>query len=111
VLSSCYSGSLMDAIKAPNRIIYTAADKDKVSFGCNFHSNNTFFVEELFGPKWDSALSAQANFLEARIRVGEREKAMKIGPPSTPRYLFGPDVRQLIDTPLVAWRLYSMPSK
>jgi hypothetical protein len=111
VVSACFSGSLIDTIKANNRIVYTAADKDRASFGCNFHSKNTFFIEEFFGPQWDSSKSVQDNFLSARTRVGEREKAMKIGPPSIPRYQFGGEAKQLIETPLTSWRMASPTTK
>jgi Peptidase C13 family len=104
LVSSCFSGSVIDAIKAPNRIIYTAADKDRASFGCNFHSKNTFFIEELLGAQWDSQQSLQANFLSARERVGVREKALNIGPPSMPRYQFGEQAKHLTEIPLIAWR-------
>jgi Peptidase C13 family len=111
VVSACFSGSLIDTIKANNRIVYTAADKDRASFGCNFHSKNTFFIEEFFGSQWNSTQSVQDNFLSARTRVAEREKAMKIGPPSIPRYQFGGDARLLTETPLTSWRVTPLPTK
>jgi Peptidase C13 family len=111
VVSACFSGSLIDSIKASNRIVYTAADKDRASFGCNFHSKNTFFIEEMFGSQWDAAQSVQNNFVSARTRVADREKTLQIGPPSMPRYQFGADAKTLTETPLTSWRLASMPTK
>lgn len=104
IVSACFSESLIDAVKSERRIVLTAASKDRASFGCNFYSKNTFFIEELFGKEWDEKLGLFKNFTVARTRVEEREKAMKIDPPSEPRYAIGSSMKLLSETPLKAWR-------
>ena len=51
LISACYSGVFMDALKADNRIIMTAARKDRTSFGCSAEATYTYWdscmIEEL----------------------------------------------------------------
>src|SRR5713226_1476087 len=47
LLSACYSGSFIEPLGGPSRIIMTAAAKDKSSFGCAFHDSNTYFIDAL----------------------------------------------------------------
>lgn len=50
IVSACYSGSLIGTLRAPNRIVMTAARADRSSFGCAADSRHTFFGEaELYG--------------------------------------------------------------
>ncbi|MEO5670720.1 MAG: C13 family peptidase, partial [Ramlibacter sp.] len=49
VISACFSGSFLEPLRSPTRIILTASSRDRSSFGCQFNSRNTFFVEELWG--------------------------------------------------------------
>ena len=44
IISACYSGVMINQnTQKPNRIIFTAASKDKTSFGCDASSTYTFF--------------------------------------------------------------------
>lgn len=46
IVSACYSGVMIDeATKKPNRIILTAARRDRTSFGCDASSKYTYFDE------------------------------------------------------------------
>jgi hypothetical protein len=45
IISACYSGSLIGDLRAPERIIITAARADRSSFGCAPDSRHTFFGE------------------------------------------------------------------
>ena len=45
VISACYSGSLIGAVRSPARIVITAARADRSSFGCAASSRHTFFGE------------------------------------------------------------------
>lgn len=47
LISACYSGQFIEALKAPNRIILTASRHDLPSFGCSTHWEYTF---------WDNCL-------------------------------------------------------
>lgn len=103
ILSACYSGSFVDPLKSPNRIILTAAAKDRTSFGCQFHSNNTFFVEELMGKKVNTSLSIRQLAEQAAMRVGTRERSMNLSPASLPQKFFGRGAQEWSNLPLDAW--------
>jgi len=47
ILQSCFSGSMIDELSSPNRIILTAAAADRPSFGCNPDSDNTWFIKAI----------------------------------------------------------------
>lgn len=99
-LSACYSGSFVDPLKNINRIILTAADKDRNSFGCNYQSSNTFFVEETFGPSFDLNKSLLEVFDVARTNIERKEKRMNLSPSSNPQIEVGVALKKLASTPL-----------
>lgn len=47
ILSACYSGALVKSLRHPNIVVASSADADKVSFGCNTKSSNTFYASSL----------------------------------------------------------------
>lgn len=92
VLSSCYSGSFVDALKAPNRMILTAARRDRSSFGCGEGEQYPWFdacvLESL--PSADDFLGlAQA----ARTCVARREADAEIDTPSEPQLFIGSEMQ------------------
>lgn len=99
IISACHSGSLIPALESPNRIILTAAAKTKTSYGCQPLSNNTFFVDELFGDNFDARLSLKGNFEAASKRIQIREADMKLVP-SEPQIYIGEKMKALIELPL-----------
>ena len=48
ILSACYSGGFIDAIKSPTTLVITAARKDRSSFGCCTDSPITYFGRAFF---------------------------------------------------------------
>jgi hypothetical protein len=99
-LSACYSGSFIESLKNINRIILTAAAKDRNSFGCNYQSTNTFFVEETFGPSFDINKSLLEVFDVARANIERKEKRMNLSPASNPQIEVGVALKKLASTPL-----------
>jgi Peptidase C13 family len=99
-LSACYSGSFISSLKNINRIIVTAADKDRNSFGCNYQSSNTFFVEETFGSGFDLGKSLVEVFDVARGNIERKEKRMNLSPPSNPQIEVGLALKKLASAPL-----------
>ena len=77
VVSACYSGSFVEALRAPNRLILTAARADRASFGCASENDWTdwgraFFAEglaESFDPR-EAARIAQDLVAENEAREG-----------------------------------------
>ncbi len=106
ILSACYSGSFVEPLREPNRIILTAAAKDRSSFGCQFHSDNTYFVEELIGKTINTSLSIRQLAEQAELGVDKREKAMKLSPSSLPQRFFGLAALDWSNQPLASWRNY-----
>jgi hypothetical protein len=90
VVSACFSGSLIDSLISPNRIILTAAARDRTSFGCQTNSTNTFFVEELLRTMSDPTQSIETAFQAAKLNVERKEAAMKLTPPSNPQIRIPP---------------------
>lgn len=81
IIQACYSGSLIDDLASPNRIILTAAAADKSSFGCNPDNDNTWYVKSL-----NAALRQGGSWsdIAARTKAGVRalEEQQGIGPNS-----------------------------
>ena len=86
ILSSCYSGSFLPALAAADRIVLTAAAANRNSFGCNYESDNTHFVGELFGTGFDPAKTWQQNFDRTRHGIEKKEVAMGLAPSSNPQH-------------------------
>lgn len=99
IISACYSGSLIPKLEARNRIILTAAAKDRGSWGCSPLDQNTFFIDALFGDKFDPSLSLTASFEETKVRVAKREEEKKLTP-SNPQIFVGANMRELAHIPL-----------
>ena len=92
ILSSCYSGAFT-AMRAPNRIIMTAARADRPSFGCQADRTYTVFDECLLGvlPRaatWRAVYDAELGCVQRR----ERELGVLA---SQPQAFFGKAVRNL----------------
>jgi hypothetical protein len=47
VISACYAGSFIEALKDPHTLVLTAARKDRTSFGCSNDRELTYFAEHL----------------------------------------------------------------
>jgi hypothetical protein len=92
IVSACYSGSFT-AMRAPNRIIMTAARPDRPSFGCQADRTYTVFDECLL-----SVLPQAATWrgvYEANLAcVQQRERELGVLP-SQPQGFFGKAVRKL----------------
>jgi hypothetical protein len=77
VVSSCYSGGFIEALKDPQTLIITAAAPDRKSFGCGASSEFTDFGTAYF----KHALSQQRDFIEAfdlaATWVSEKEQREK----------------------------------
>jgi Peptidase C13 family len=103
VVSACFSGSLIDSLSDSSRIILTAAAKDRSSFGCQFNSNNTFFIEELFKAAKDPTLNIEQIYRLTQIGVTRKETSMRLNPPSLPQIWIGDQARSWAKRPLQDW--------
>jgi hypothetical protein len=86
VVSACYSGGFVPALRSPDNLVLTAARADRTSFGCGPDSDITWF-----GRAWlVEALNADTDLLRAfeaaRAAIATREKAAGYDP-SEPQIL------------------------
>ncbi len=74
VVSACYSGSFVDALKDENSLVITASAADHNSFGCSNEADFTYFGKAYF----DEALRETYSFIEAferaKPKIAAREK-------------------------------------
>lgn len=75
VISACFSGSFIDALKSPTTLVITAAAADRSSFGCAHENYWTYFGRAYF----KHALAETGELLEAfdiaAEQIAEREDA------------------------------------
>ena len=99
VVSSCYSGAFVDALKDDDSLIVTASAKDRNSFGCSNEADFTYFGKAYF----DEALRTNDSFIDAfdvaTPVIAEREKKDNFTTSDPQRY-----VGANIAAKLSAWR-------
>ena len=93
VISACYSGGFIDALKDSRTLIITAASADRTSFGCGAGSDATYLAQSLFGDALKETFSFEHGFERARtlIEQWEHEQNQK---PSHPQLYVGTDIRK-----------------
>jgi hypothetical protein len=94
ILSGCHTGTfLTDAMMTENRIILTAARKDRTSFGCSSDTTFTYFDECLLEAMTDAGTwSAIFDRTKSCIERKERRQDVKA---SFPQAFFGEAVKDL----------------
>lgn len=92
IISACYSGGFIDALKDERTMIITAASADRQSFGCGYASDATYLAQALFGEALRTTFSFEEAFKTARasIEQWEREKNYKA---SQPQVHVGAEIR------------------
>jgi hypothetical protein len=99
IISACYSGSLIGDLRAPERIIITAARADRSSFGCAPGNRHTFFGEAELHAFGQQNRSLHQAFVTIRDDVARMESEQRVRP-SEPQVSVGADVADLYDAPL-----------
>ncbi len=80
VISACYSGGFVSALKNENTLILTASRKNRPSFGCGSESNATYFGRAWMIEGLNETTDFVAAFEGARTRIAAREKAEDFKP-------------------------------
>jgi len=75
VISACYSGGFIPALKDDKTLLMTAARADRVSFGCSEEADFTYFGRALFAEALQQTGDLQQAFELASQAVAEREQA------------------------------------
>ncbi|KAB7768159.1 peptidase C13 [Xanthomonas maliensis] len=74
VLSACYSGGFIPALRSPGTLILTAARADRPSFGCGNTSNATYFGQAWLIDGMNRSEDPLAAFALARTEITARER-------------------------------------
>ena len=96
VISACYSGSFIHALKAEDRMIVTASSETATSFGCSDESEWTWFGRSLF----EQALPQTSDFRQAfdlaktQVAKWEAEEGLE---PSNPQIWIGEGMDAVLD--------------
>lgn len=110
VVSACYAGGFIDALKDERTIVIAAAGPDKKSFGCSHEAEWTYFGKAFF----DEALRDQPRlgeaFVRAREAVAVREKKEQVEGPSDPQIAEGKAMAQKWDAYLAQRRKPDVPA-
>ncbi|NWA02838.1 C13 family peptidase [Pseudomonas gingeri] len=75
VISACYSGGFIPALKDERTLIMTASRADRVSFGCSEEADFTYFGDALFAQALNQTDDLQQAFNLAKAHVADREQA------------------------------------
>jgi hypothetical protein len=91
LISACYAGGFIDALRDPKTIVITAAAKDRTSFGCSNDSDLTYFGEAFYRDALPGAKSLRDAFEAAQKAITEREHR-EHETPSNPQAHFGAEI-------------------
>lgn len=97
VISACFSGVFLDGLSGPNRMVMTAARRDRASFGCSEDATYPYFdgcVIQSLPTATDFIALANA----ARVCIKQREEAEGLTPGSEPQVFIGPNMQLLLPT-------------
>lgn len=95
VVSACYSGAFIDALKDPDSMVITASRADRASFGCSDDVDLTYFGRAFFEEGLRQNPGIIQAFDSAVIRVSEREILMGFEP-SEPQIYIGENMRSAL---------------
>lgn len=95
IVSACHSGTFMtNEMRKPNRVILTAAARDRTSFGCGSTDLYTYYDQCLLR-SFDQAATFRDLASLTRACVENLEKTLSIKAPSDPQNYVGPAVADL----------------
>lgn len=96
VVSACYSGGFVEALKSPATLVITASAADKTSFGCSNEADFTYFGKAYFDQALRQTLSFTGAFDLARAEISKREALAKYSP-SNPQMALGADIKAKLE--------------
>jgi hypothetical protein len=91
IISACYAGAFIDALKDSHSIIITAAAADRTSFGCGTDSDLTYFGEAFYRDALPQAHSLREAFDKAKAAITLRERHEHVDA-SRPQAYFGAEM-------------------
>lgn len=97
IVSACYSGQFVDALEGPNRMVLTAARRDRTSFGCGAGERYPWFDGCVL-----ETLPTAADFLAlaagTRACVARKEAEAGVALPSEPQLFVGAEMQMRLPT-------------
>ena len=96
MISACYAGGFIDALRDPKTIIITAAAKDRTSFGCSNDSDLTYFGEAFYRDALPGAKSLREAFEAAKKAIAAREQS-EHETASNPQAYFGAEIEAKLE--------------
>ncbi len=105
VISACYSGGFIPALREPHTMVITAARSDRTSFGCGSDSQITWFGKAFLAEALNQTTDFHDAYLRARATITGWEKRDN-ETPSEPQYWAGPEIQKKLDT----WRATLQPA-
>ncbi len=100
VVSACYSGGFVNALRDPRTLVVTAARHDRTSFGCGSASAITWFGRAFLVDGLNASRNFRSAWLSARRQIAQREKDEGYDP-SEPQWAAG----EAIGAQLEEWRV------
>ena len=95
VVSACYSGGFIDALRDANTMVITASDATSSSFGCSHENDWTYFGRAFFDEALKKTFSFERAFEAAKELVGEWERRDGLKP-SNPQMFIGSAIREVL---------------
>jgi hypothetical protein len=95
VVSACFSGAFVPVLAAPNRMVLTAARRDRSSFGCGEADRYPYF-DDCFLKSFSAAHDFAELGPKAQACVARREKETGASPPSQPQLSIGAELRPVL---------------
>lgn len=90
VISACYAGGFIPALRSDRALVIGAADAKSTSFGCGADTHYTWFGEALFAHALTQTRSLEQGFSKAQILIRSWEKRDQLIP-SNPQLSVGKD--------------------
>lgn len=95
VISACYAGAFIEALKDEHTAIIAAADADRSSFGCSDDRDLTYFGEAFYRDALPGADSLRQAFGLASLAISKREQQEDVTP-SRPQAFFGDQIDHVL---------------
>lgn len=96
VVSACYSGGFVDALRDDHTLVLTAAARDRQSFGCGHENDFTYFGKAYFDQALRQELDFAAAFALAAQAIAQRETAEDLTP-SRPQMAMGAAIGPVLE--------------
>ena len=93
VVSACYSGGFIEALKDPHTLIVTASDATHTSFGCGNDFDFTYFSKAYYDEALRKTRSFEQAFAMAKESVRQRERKEGLQA-SNPQMVMGEAMRE-----------------